>query len=153
MEAVNSLLREQAGFISDPSDGEPTGDGEQWESITEEPAIDHENKYMDDDRFTTVTVEAVEVSKDGLHKPKQEDEEESEGSEIDKVNGASRGKTAGRQRAEPETAKRIWTKEPPNRVKKKKKPKFRYESKAERKVTRHKEKSGNKVKAKARKER
>lgn len=150
MEAVNALLREQAGIISDPSD-EETADVEQWEGVTEEPAIDHENDYVDHDRFTTVTVEAVEVSKDGLHKSKREDEGEREGSGADSGDGESRENTGGRQRAGPESAKRLWTKEPPNRVKKKK-PKFRYESKAERKFTRHKERSGNRVKAKARKE-
>lgn len=150
MEAVNSLLREQAGVISDPSD-EETADEEQVEGIIEEPAIDHEADYIDHDRFTTVTVEAVEVSKDGLHKSKREDEGEREGSGSDSANDEPREKTAGRQRAGSVSAKQTWTKEPPNRVKKKK-PKFRYESKAERKVTRHKERSGNRVKAKARKE-
>ena len=47
--------------------------------------------------------------------------------------------------------KRVWTKERPSGPKKKKK-KFKYESKAERKVTRYKERSGNRAKAKARKE-
>lgn len=151
MEAVNSMLRDQAGVISDPSD-EETADVEQWEGIPEEPVIDHEDGYIDDDRFTTVTVEAVVVSKDGLHKKRKEEEEdgEGEGSGADKADGDPR-ETAGQQHPRPETVKRTWTKEPPNRVKKKK-PKFRYESKAERKVTRHKERSGNRVKATARKE-
>ncbi len=150
MEAVNSLLREQAGLISDPSD-EETADVEQWEGIMDEAAIDHENDYVDHDRFTTVTVEAVEVSKDGLHKSKKKTEGESEDSGADTANGEPRETSAGRQRAGPESAKRTWTKEPLDRMRKKK-PKFRYESKAERKVTRHKERSGNRVKAKARKE-
>lgn len=123
---------------------------EQWEGISEEPALDHENEYIDDDRFTTVTVEAVEVSKDGLHRSAQEHEEDSESSGVNAHNG-QRGSSAGRQREGSETAKRTWTKEPPKGLKKKK-PKFRYESKAERKFTRHKERSGNRTKAKARKE-
>ncbi len=144
------MLRDQAGVISDPSD-EETADVEQWEGITEEPVIGHEDGYIDDDRFTTVTVEAVVVSKDGLHKTRKEEGEdgEGEGSGADKADGDPR--TAGQRHPRPATVKRTWTKEPPNRVKKKK-PKFRYESKAERKVTRHKERSGNRVKATARKE-
>lgn len=125
--------------------------GEKWDGITEESAIDHEDEYIDDDRFTTVTVEAVEVSRDGLHKSKQEDEEDSEVSGTGNPGGETRGKVAGRQRTGSETARRTWTKEPPKKAKKKK-PKFRYESKAERKVTRHKERVGNSIKAKARKE-
>lgn len=49
------------------------------------------------------------------------------------------------------TGKRVWTKAKPDQPKKKKK-KFRYESKADRKVTRHKERAGGKAKAKARRE-
>lgn len=105
--------------------------------------MDHEEEFIDDDRYTTVTVEAVDVSKDGLHKIIQEGETGGEESESNLVD-----------RPVPKTgqdAKRVWTKERPGGPKKKKK-KFRYESKADRKITRHKERSGNKSKAKARKE-
>lgn len=148
---MNSILREQSGNISDPSDEEVTPVEEQWEGISEEPTLDHENEYIDDDRFTTVTVEAVEVSKDGLHRSAQENEEDSESSGAGDAHSGQRGSSAGQQRVGSETAKRTWTKGPPKGVKKKK-PKFRYESKAERKLTRHKERSGNRTKAKARKE-
>ena len=47
--------------------------------------------------------------------------------------------------------KRRWTKDKPGRAKKKKK-KFRYETRAERKVTRGKERAGNKAKAKSRRD-
>ncbi len=153
MEAVNFLFREQAGAVSDAIKEETAADQGQWKGITEteEPAIDHENEFIDDDRFTTVMVEAVAVSKDGLHKSKQEDEENSEVSGTTKSNGEPRAKPAGRRRVGPENAKRTWTKDPRNNVKRKK-PKFRYESKAERKVTRHKERSRSRVKAKARRE-
>ncbi len=69
MDAVNFLLRAQAGAVSDTIKEETAADQGQWKGITEteEPAIDHENEFIDDDRFTTVIVEAVEVSKDRLH--------------------------------------------------------------------------------------
>lgn len=148
---MNSLLREQADIIPDSGNEEIAAVEDKWEGIPDEPALDLENEYIDDDRFTTVTVEAVEVSKDGLHKSGQENEEDSESSGADKAPGGQRGSLAGRQRVGSKTTKRTWTKEPPKGVKKKK-PRFRYESKAERKVTRHKESSGNRIKAKARKE-
>lgn len=117
-------------------------DEETWDGIAETPMVDNEVEFVDEDRYTTVTVEAVQVSRDGLHKITQEDETDSKGSD-----------TPTAARAPPSTnqhGKRIWTKERPGGPKKKKK--FRYESKAERKVTRYKERSGNKSKAKARKE-
>lgn len=106
--------------------------------------VDNEVEFVDEDRYTTVTVEAVQVSRDGLHKITQQDGRD--GTESD---------TPAAAPAPPSTdqrGKRIWTKERPGGPKKKKKKKFRYESKAERKVTRYKERSGNKSKAKARRE-
>lgn len=99
-------------------------------------------EFVDEDRYTTVTVEAVQVSRDGLHKIAQQDGRD--GTESDTPT-AARAPPSMDQRG-----KRIWTKERPGGPKKKKK--FRYESKAERKATRYKERSGNKSKAKARRE-
>lgn len=125
------------------SEAEDSPNGDRWDGIEEMRIMDNEEEFMDEDRFTTVTVEAVDVSKDGLHKVVQEDEnreDESKTSVVDTV-----VPNAGRD------GKRIWTKERPGGPKKKKK-KFRYESKADRKMTRHKERLGNKLKAKARKQ-
>jgi ribosomal RNA-processing protein 17 len=93
--------------------------------------VDHEEEYVDEDRYTTVTVEAVEVSKEGLSKVV--DDEETKASEIEVVKPVKK-EVSG---------KKIWPKKP-------KKQKFRYESKAERKVTRGKQKAGNKARADAR---
>lgn len=117
-------------------------DEETWDGIAEPPMVDDEVEFVDEDRYTTVTVEAVQVSRDGLHKITQEDEMDGNGSDTPT---AARAPPSADQHG-----KRIWTKERPGGPKKKKK--FRYESKAERKVTRYKERSGNKSKAKARKE-
>lgn len=143
------MLREQDDDVSDVSQQAKTVDGGQWEGIAEDPRVDHEDEYVDDDRFTSVTIEAVDVSKDGLHKLKQEDEVDSEDASGEKKSDGRRNNSASQGQEKP---KRIWTKEQPIGPKKTKK-KFRYESKAERKVTRHKEKSGNKASARARKER
>lgn len=146
MEAVDTMLREQSGAFSDSSDEEVRLEKGQWDGIAEDPVIDHEDEYVDEDRFTTVTVEAVDVSRDGLHKAVIADEE-SEGSGGDKTN--EKVPKPQRQRVSL-NGKRIWTKEPPKGPKKRKK-KFHYESKAERKMTRYKEKAGNRKEAKARK--
>ena len=109
--------------------------------------VDHEDEYVDEDRFTTVTIEAVDVTRDGFLKTVGTDEESRESVTEGEV---SVGDAAGHEQPGSQLRKRVWTKKPPSDPKKRKK-KFRYESKAERKVTRYKERSGNKEKAKARK--
>ena len=110
-------------------------DDDEWGGFQDDKPVvenlDHEEEYIDEDRYTTVTVEAVDVSKEGLVKVGDE-ESEDEKPEVDP------------QPAEKEvSAKKVWPKKP-------KKQKFRYESKAERKVTRGKQKAGNKARADAR---
>ena len=124
---------------------EAEDEGEDSEGLVEPPLIDEEAEYIDEDRHTTVTIEAVDVTKEGIYKVVDETSDEDlvpEGEEK-----ATQMDRANTQRQ----PKRAWTKERPSGPKKKKK-KFRYESKAERKVTRYKERSGNRAKAKARKE-
>lgn len=143
----------KADVDSDPSEQEGEGEEEPWDGIkdTRDPPVDHEDEYMDEDRFTTITVEAVDVSKDGLQKAFNDEQRESEASGSDRSEGDTRRAAGLQGRTGSGKGKRIWTKEPPTGPKKKKK-KFRYENKAERKATRYKERLGNKAKAKARKE-
>ena len=146
------MIRE-ADVASDSSIERNWVEEEPWAGIenNQHPLVDHEDEYVDEDRFTTVTVEAVDISKDGLQKAVQDEESEIEASDADKPDGKTPRTTASQGRTGSEKGKRIWTKEPPSGPRKKKK-KFRYESKAERKATRYKEKLGNKAKARARKE-
>lgn len=141
MEEINNLLRNAAEEVGG-TDEEDQEDRETWDGIAEAPMVDNEVEFVDEDRFTTVTVEAVQVSRDGLHKITQEKKMDSTEPETPT---STRAPTTTDQHG-----KRIWTKERPGGPKRKKK--FRYESKAERKVTRYKERSGNKSKAKVRKE-
>ena len=156
MEAVNSMMRNAGSVASDSNEGEEQEDHETeeepWDGIkdNQNPPVDHEDEYMDEDRFTTVTVEAVDVSKDGLQKVLQEEEDESEAVNTVRSDREPPESRASQGRTRSEKGKRIWTKEPPSGPRKKRK-KFRYETKAERKATRYKEKSGNKAKARARK--
>jgi ribosomal RNA-processing protein 17 len=95
-------------------------------------------EYVDEDKYTTVTVEAMDNSAD--------DEEP-----ADVVGVPGKAADAATRKDEVEKKKRPWAKgkdgEDKKRVKKKK---FRYESKAERSLTRQKQKSKSSAAAKAR---
>lgn len=130
--AVNALLAE----AENPKIFEEDDTEDGWGGIKDEPTeavepIDHEAEYIDEDKYTTVTVEEVDVSKHGITRPADE-EEEAERLRIEKETKAAAAKEA----AEKEAGKKIWPK--------KKKQKFRYESKAERRVTRGKQHASNK---------
>ena len=149
VEAVNSMLKRQNRALSESSDEESSIEVDQWNGIVEDTVVDHEDEYVDEDRYTTVTVEAMDVSKDGFHKTfmhEQENQAPTTTNPVERGTPNSNAKEGQNARQE----KRLRTKERPSEPKKRKK-KFRYESKAERKVNRYKERSGNKAKAKARK--
>ena len=152
VEAVDITIREAAVAL-DSSDEEDEGEEKSWHGIqdNQEHLVDHEDGYIDEDRFTTVTVEAVEVSKDGLQTAAQNEANEGEGSEVKMSDEQLQRIATLHREAGSEKGKRVWTKEAP-RVPRKRKKKFRYENKTERKATRYKERSGNKAKARARKE-
>lgn len=87
---------------------------------------EQEEEYVDEDKYTTVTVEAMG--------------EESEDED------------AAQKPSLPSTAPQSTTKTKPSVPAKKKRKKFRYESKAERQETRRRQKAKNSREAKARKE-
>jgi len=136
VEAVNRALKE-VGVIG-TGEGETEEDEDAWGGIEDEEkaaapeVLDHEEEYVDEDRYTTVTIEAVDVSKEGLKKVAEDDEEGDQAPELVPAEGKE------------DDGKKKWPKKP-------RKQKFRYESKAERKFTRGKQKEGNKAKADARK--
>lgn len=122
------------GLEKDESDDDMWGgipDDEESKEI-----VDHEEEYIDEDRYTTVTIEEVDISKlDGVQKKKDVDSGDDEDEEA---NHKVKGK-------ESEKPKKVWPKKP--KVKK-----FRYETKVERKMTRGKQIAKNKTQAAARKE-
>ncbi|KAI1261258.1 nucleolar protein 12-domain-containing protein [Xylariaceae sp. FL1019] len=133
---VNSMLKEAqaAGYISDDDSG---NEAEEWsgfnDTTSEAPArddiIDHEEEYIDEDRYTTVTIESVSVSRDGLESSRPDDEEVGE---EEKQDGHDRVKEEHPQK------KRGGQDDG------KKKKKFRYETKHERQLTNLKQKAKNK---------
>ena len=133
------------GFKSESSDEEE--EKTPAVNVTVEP-LDTEDEYEDEDKHTTVRIEEVSVTRDGLEKAGDEDSERDKDALGDGMNRPE-SKDAGSGNAASQT-KRIWSKERPREPKKKKKS-FRYESKAERRVTRTKERSKNKRQAKERK--
>ncbi|KAI1736141.1 nucleolar protein 12-domain-containing protein [Xylaria scruposa] len=135
---VNNALKQaaEAGYIDiDDEEGGSSDQGtaEEWGGFQDKPLqgdlLDHEEEYIDEDRFTTVTVESVNVSKDGLTSSRPDEEDsEAEAEDVDK----------GVQEAQPD--KRHGK----DRHATKKKQKFRYESKLERKITNIKQKARSK---------
>lgn len=159
VEAVNAVLRDEDGAEAIARDTrnvsvERLGDDRE-KAPKEDLQVDRELEYEDEDISTMVTVEAVEVDRDGFKKIKanrEEDEEQnsdvvpSEKPSDDALHGAVHGQDVG--------GKARWTKETPRnaKLKVKKKP-FKYESKADRKVTRFKSRAKGKKQAKERKSR
>lgn len=117
------------------------GDGDEWGGIEEdgdeeeevqEEVVDYQEEYIDEDKYTTVTVEGIEISKEGIKRTADEDDSEDGVDEI-----------KGKFTKEEEKVKKVWPKKP-------RKKKFTYETKAERKMTRQKQKSGSRAAADAR---
>ncbi|EFY97598.1 nucleolar protein 12 [Metarhizium robertsii] len=134
VEAVNRILRESGAVSSQIDEGEESGeDVDEWDGFPDKPdldLIDHEEEYIDEDRYTTVKVESVSVSRDGLSRPDEIDDEAEE---------EARRK---REEAEKKEAEAKDKKKPSWQKKKKKK--FRYESKIERQLTDRKQKAKSK---------
>ena len=121
---------EAAGAIVE-EDSETEGWGG-FEDKPEPEIIDHEDEYMDEDRYTSVKVESVSVTRDGLERPIVEPIVESLDDEGDAKKEDTEKKT-----------------ERPPKVRKKK---FRYESKVERQLGQQKIKAKKRVSAAKRKE-
>ncbi|KAL9043363.1 MAG: hypothetical protein Q9214_003449 [Letrouitia sp. 1 TL-2023] len=147
VQAINAGLRAANEDFHSSDDGSKIP-YEKWDGIEEPEDIDREDEYSDQDRHTTVTVEAVDVSREGL-RSLQSDHETSSEKEQEKETNRNIGGTAN---GVSNTLKKTVVSNvsgkrngPPKR-----KTKFRYEGKIERKVTRFKEKASNRAKAKAR---
>ncbi|PGH00509.1 hypothetical protein GX51_05724 [Blastomyces parvus] len=180
MREISRAARWESG--SDEDDDEENGNttDEEWEGIAEPPPVDYQAEYIDEDKYTTVTVEELDPSsRDGLGRridvesddDEEEDEEDTEGDgeKKEKKQVEQEGREGGGDTSKPK--KRVWTKENPKYARKnkdtdqngdnasdrpksnskRKKRSFRYENKAERRVTKFKERAGGKKRAKERK--
>ena len=141
VDEVNALLRGGARKESETNDVDV--ENEEWDGIEEPSLNNHEAEYVDEDRFTTVTVEAVEVSRNGLQSSSEHQEDEGRDSEyLD-------GSKDKQETSSKVPGKKTMNREQPKKPKRKKR--FRYENKAERKNTRNKERSKNRKQARERK--
>ncbi|KAL9022560.1 MAG: hypothetical protein Q9185_000270 [Variospora sp. 1 TL-2023] len=149
VEAVNAAVRNVEGVVeSDISSDDHSAQSEKREDTKD---VDHEDEYLDDDRHTVVTVEAVDISHDGLQRRQADLGSEDEETQTSRRTTNERRNADGMMMKGSRTGSGKQRQEPDARPKKRKS-KFRYESKAERKVTRFKERSGSKAKARARRE-
>ena len=147
---VNSMLRSTNGSTNgSDKDGDEELDadeGEEWQGFEEAVEVNRVDEYVDEDKYAVVTVEAVDVSKDGLHATAEGKDSKTNQSGSDTDSRISdQDISNGKQQK-----KRKWTKEKPGDAKPKKRKKFRYESAAERKEARQKQKAKNAKAAKAR---
>lgn len=130
--------------MRDSTDEESAGSGgedeAEWEGFAEPPPVDYEAEYIDEDKYTTVTVEDLDPSKDYDAKS-GEDEVNGEKTAEQKVPDSTPSIPRNNSRA----------KGKPDKLKSKKK--FRYETKTERKLTQTKSRVAKGAKAKARRER
>ncbi|KAK6952277.1 hypothetical protein Daesc_006812 [Daldinia eschscholtzii] len=125
---VNAILKQaqEAGYVGgeDGSDEE----ADEWGGFQDTPAlepVDHEEEYIDEERYTTVTVESVSVSKDGLSSTKPEEDSSEDNQEAAKAD-SRHAPPGSKEKARPP---------------KKKKQKFRYESKSERQLNQRRQKA------------
>ncbi|KAH8898507.1 hypothetical protein GQ53DRAFT_711860 [Thozetella sp. PMI_491] len=135
---VNKMLREAQHAGTEAAQGDDPED--EWggisdQEVPEEPPLDREEEYIDEDRYTTVTIEAVNIDRDGIHKPGGESESD-DGQEVD---DDPDGEPQGKQAKSTEAAKDA--RKPQKEWPKKKKKKFRYETKFERQLTERKQRA------------
>lgn len=139
MEEHKRQLKQIQAENSD-SDGESNEeeDDQEWEGIEEPPAVDYEAEYIDEDKYTTVTVEEMDASREGIRKSIQEENsDDEEKKEYPKPEEPEKKPKKNRKSG--------------SEIKKKKK-QFRYECKSERKLTQAKQRASKSKKAKSRRE-
>ncbi|KAL1968511.1 hypothetical protein VTN77DRAFT_1721 [Rasamsonia byssochlamydoides] len=138
VEETRRRMEEELNSDTDSGSENNSGEEEEWEGFDEPPPVDYEAEYIDEDKYTTVTVEEMDPSKEALYKTESSGED-GESSAQDEDNAGDRSSAQ----------KEVQKKDKP----KKKRKKFRYESKAERLITQQKERLAKRRKAKARRER
>src|SRR3954464_7489240 len=108
---VLKQMKENAGEKSESEDENE----EEWDGIEEPPAVDYEAEYIDEDKYTTVTVEEMDPSREGLLKSVRGEESDAE----EKKEYPAADTVADEKSKKPKR----------ERVARKKKRNFRYESK------------------------
>lgn len=137
MDESKKMLQQARGSVSG---SESYSEGEdEWEGFAEPVPVDHEAEYIDEDKYTTVTVEEMGTTRNDFESNK---EYSPTGDIVDH-------KTTTTSSSTEKSDKPTKPRQKANSEKKRKK-KFRYESKAERKATQRKERMSNRKHAKSR---
>ncbi|KAK2009403.1 hypothetical protein LZ32DRAFT_608574 [Colletotrichum eremochloae] len=139
VKAVSAILEEAQAANSDEDEEINAEDFEEWDGIEEAPnkqadVVDYEDEYIDEDRYTTVKVEAISVTRDGLEKLHQDSDE----AEADSQDESKAEKRVADDKATRTKVRKEWPK----------KKKFRYETKLERSLGAKKAKAKKKAKFK-----
>ncbi|KAI9890443.1 MAG: hypothetical protein M1814_003927 [Vezdaea aestivalis] len=138
VEAVNSMIRKLDNPAGEDVDSSGR-DSSPWEGFGEvgKDEAQREDNFLDEGRLTSVTIEAIDITKDGFQN--RADGRETDNTAKSQVDCVS------------ETSQKQRKSDRPSKRKKKKNP-FRYESKVERKATRLKQVAGARARANKRKE-
>lgn len=144
---VNTLLAQaNGGLVTEEDRDEEAGEtADVFEGLEDPlPVVDHEDEYIDEDKYTTVTVEEVDISRDGLSKVRKatDDGKDEQVRAGEPSKSDTKLRPGVRKKAAPD-------KDKSKRLKKKRN--FRYESKVDRKTNYLKVKAKNAKAAKARK--
>lgn len=163
VQAVNEILKKSREGESDAEepevgsavDGQTVDVEDEAELASRAEIPRHEDEYIDEEKYTTVTIEAMDGS--ASEEESGEDSESEDGEGGAKDDGKTKVRATVKEIVMPDGTikkKRIWTKDKPTVAKQKKKKvkKFRYESKMERKATRSKQRARNNDAAKTRRE-
>ncbi|KAK1989413.1 nucleolar protein 12 [Colletotrichum cereale] len=139
VKAVSAILEEAQAANSDEDEEINAKDFEEWDGIEEASkeqtdVVDYEDEYVDEDRYTTVKVEAISVTRDGLEKLHHDSDE----AEADSQDEHKAEKRADDDKTTTTKARKEWPK----------KKKFRYETKLERSLGAKKAKAKKKAKFK-----
>lgn len=134
MENVNRMLRESNAAVDKIENESGDEKPEEWDGFPDQPdvdIVDQEEEYIEEDRFTTVTVESVSVSRDGFATPAeiQQRYDEEQKSKKKREEEAAAAEAAKRAR-------------PP----KQKKKQFRYEPKIDRVIAETRQRAKNRAK-------
>ena len=113
---------------SESASNSEVAEDEDWQAFEEPAPVDYEAEYIDEDKYTTVTVEEIDPSKEKVDEYAQKGEN---GDDNNDENNKQLGKTV----SEAGSSSRSGTHVQKTEKFKRKKKKFHYESKEERKVT------------------
>lgn len=144
LEETRKRIEKDVNSDTESGSANDSGEEEEWQGFDEPPPVDYEAEYIDEDKYTTVTVEEMDPSREALYKTETNG---TDGESSDQDEDSAGAVDSGRSSSAQEKGDKKTDKP------KKKRKKFRYESKAERLLNQQKERLAKRRKAKARRER